>query len=744
MKNNISNKCFSLSTFCESNHKKSDCDVISTHGACNDRQKRKEREKYAVDSEFRIHKIMKVQHKYSTDSKYRETLQKASVTKYATNKEHKAKVIQAAKDKYCTNEQYGAQLQLSKIQKYASNDQLRAKVKLSSIKKYASSPDHRARLKHYTAQKYKCNPVYVESIKKCNQEKRRNQTLNKHNIDAVIQQFKNKEQGPQYVCCVCHRLLFQHQVRQCKKEQYAKKGTAVAALADKCITLTYLHQCDANCPADCSFKLRHICKLCICFTCHRKIIAGKVPEESAMNNLQLDAIPQELKTLNSLEQHLIAQHIPFMKVLALPKGGQNGVQGPVTCVPCHATAFNNVLPRVESQDLMIRVKLKRKISYKGHYEYQYVHTNKVHMEHLKYHNKWYKNVHINTDWRNPPEKDTNDDKSDEGKDLHTQDEHINDQQQHGMYLDTCMQPVDVAQEILDHHFDSVLSVVPAEGNSPVRLLTDVSNEAKCFPVLFPKGTGTFHDTRQHRLTLSRYLNARILNADGRFASNLDYIFYAQYLSEIHQVVSNVSIALRKGYNGGENRKITSSMLASTDFVKNVLSCDMGYKFLKPIRGTPVFWQRVQKDLFAMVRQLGIPTWFCSFSSADLRWTELMETFMKVQNIKGNVNEMDWSQKCNLLKTNPVTAARMFDHRFHCFLKDVIMSPAQPIGKIIDYFYRVEFQQSGSPHTHCLFWVENAPEIGSNTDQEVIDFIDKYVTCDLPPENDDLHEVVSSI
>jgi hypothetical protein len=107
--------------------------------------------------------------------------------------------------------------------------------------------------------------------------------------------------------------------------------------------------------------------------------------------------------------------------------------------------------------------------------------------------------------------------------------------------------MDIAQEIFDQHFISVLSIAPAEGNSPVRLLTDEGNEAKCFPTLFPKGTGTFHDTRPHRLTLSRYINTRILNADGRFSSNLDYIFYSQYLSEVNQVVSNVSIALRKGY-----------------------------------------------------------------------------------------------------------------------------------------------------------------------------------------------------
>ena len=56
-----------------------------------------------------------------------------------------------------------------------------------------------------------------------------------------------------------------------------------------------------------------------------------------------------------------------------------------------------------------------------------------------------------------------------------------------------------------------------------------------------------------------------------------------------------------------------------------------------------------------------------------------------------------------------------------------MSDAHPIGKVKDYFYRVEFQQRGSPHTHCLFWIEYAPKFEVDDDQQVIDFVDKYIT-----------------
>ena len=171
----------------------------------------------------------------------------------------------------------------------------------------------------------------------------------------------------------------------------------------------------------------------------------------------------------------------------------------------------------------------------------------------------------------------------------------------------------------------------------------------------------------------------------------------------------------------------------------------GYEPLRGIRGTPPYWMNVQKDLFAMIRQLSIPTFFCSFSSADLRWPEMLNSILKTENMDTNVKDLDWSQKCGLLRRNPVTAARFFDHRWHCFLRNVILSPSHPLGKVIDYFYRIEFQQRGSPHVHCLLWIENAPRIDRETDAEVAQFIDTYITCETPHEtNLELHEVVTAV
>ncbi len=71
-----------------------------------------------------------------------------------------------------------------------------------------------------------------------------------------------------------------------------------------------------------------------------------------------------------------------------------------------------------------------------------------------------------------------------------------------------------------------------------------------------------------------------------------------------------------------------------------------------------------------------------------------------------------------------------------------MSSAQPLGKISDWFYRVEYQQRGSPHIHMLIWIENAPQFQCDNDADVTAFIDKIITCEKPFNNPELSDLVN--
>ncbi|KAI3356757.1 hypothetical protein L3Q82_003436 [Scortum barcoo] len=133
-------------------------------------------------------------------------------------------------------------------------------------------------------------------------------------------------------------------------------------------------------------------------------------------------------------------------------------------------------------------------------------------------------------------------------------------------------------------------------------------------------------------------------------------------------------------------------------------------------------------------QLGTPTFFCTFSAAEMRWKEVITAIKTQQGEQVNFDELDWSSKCDILRSNPVTTMRMFDKRVEALFRDLILSPAEPIGKVVDYFYRLEFQHRGSPHIHCLIWVEGAPVFEEDSDLKVCDFVSRYITAELPDPN----------
>lgn len=100
-----------------------------------------------------------------------------------------------------------------------------------------------------------------------------------------------------------------------------------------------------------------------------------------------------------------------------------------------------------------------------------------------------------------------------------------------------------------------------------------------------------------------------------------------------------------------------------------------------------------------------------------------------------INNMSWDEITNLIQKDPVTCSRHFQHRIHQFITLVLKSPHNPIGEMSDYFYRTEFQHRGSPHIHMLVWIKDAPVYGDDPVEDVIAFIDKYVSCSSDvPEN----------
>ena len=105
-------------------------------------------------------------------------------------------------------------------------------------------------------------------------------------------------------------------------------------------------------------------------------------------------------------------------------------------------------------------------------------------------------------------------------------------------------------------------------------------------------------------------------------------------------------------------------------------------------------------------EISRPTWFVTLSSADMYWPEL---WIAIEALNGNVLSLEnaakltFQERVNLLDANPVLAARMFKSRVDLMLNEIFRGKAHPIGFLVDWWFRVEFQRNGSLHIHSIIW-----------------------------------------
>ena len=153
------------------------------------------------------------------------------------------------------------------------------------------------------------------------------------------------------------------------------------------------------------------------------------------------------------------------------------------------------------------------------------------------------------------------------------------------------------------------------------------------------------------------------------------------------------------------------------------------------------------ELLAMIRTLGIPTWFLTLSAADMKWPEVIQAIAaqyQTTYTEEEVLALPWQTKSMWLRSNPVTAARMFQYQLETFVIAFLKSNSEPIGGVAEYVIRIEFQARGSPHAHTLFWIKDSPKLGYSKEEDVKEFIDRYVSCSLSESDEELRNLVESL
>ena len=295
----------------------------------------------------------------------------------------------------------------------------------------------------------------------------------------------------------------------------------------------------------------------------------------------------------------------------------------------------------------------------------------------------------------------------------------------------------------DSEREQIYSIAPGEGSTPLSIFRDKFSEELAYPGIFVGQKRPENEERIVNVHYSDICKSELRRSDRRAAMCVENIFFKTKKLQMKILLGKSQITLRKCK--GNNRTLTAGQLKQQGTLERLVHLDEGYKFLRELRGSPPYFEKAKKDIFAMIRQLGPASLFCSFSSAETQWIHLRILAKLVGDKEYSDTELQnltWEEKSRLIQSDPVTCARHFDYQFNHFLKHFLMSGATPLGKIADWFYRVEYQQRGSPHIHMLIWLEDAPVYGCDDDSVVTSFIDEIITCKKSDNNPELEHLVN--
>lgn len=96
----------------------------------------------------------------------------------------------------------------------------------------------------------------------------------------------------------------------------------------------------------------------------------------------------------------------------------------------------------------------------------------------------------------------------------------------------------------------------------------------------------------------QYFNQDLLDVDGRFARDLEYLFASQFIVEHKQVNDDANQLIRYQKS---SRLFTASQARSSEVISQFQQKDRAYKFLKNVYGPPPYFQRTFHQLLVMIR-----------------------------------------------------------------------------------------------------------------------------------------------
>eukprot|EP00112_Aurelia_sp_Birch-Aquarium-sp1_P026726 Seg968.10 transcript_id=Seg968.10/GoldUCD/mRNA.D3Y31 product="hypothetical protein" protein_id=Seg968.10/GoldUCD/D3Y31 len=224
-------------------------------------------------------------------------------------------------------------------------------------------------------------------------------------------------------------------------------------------------------------------------------------------------------------------------------------------------------------------------------------------------------------------------------------------------------------------------------------------EAKLWPHLFPYATGCWD--AESPLKAGEYLKHRLLNIDNRWRKDTSFSFH-WYDRLIKSRLFYIAQA-RKAKRTGRVEELVSKSVKdnrSDSFYER-----LGKIVPSTITGSRSYWLGRFLDLIAMTKKFGQPDLFITLTQND-GWREIRNHakhgpghFEEPGDING-LFEYDHIAPDKSFSIETVVA---YNNRLKLFKEKVLFNKNGPLGEVLDFWDRKEFQSRGAIHNHMVVW-----------------------------------------
>ena len=116
--------------------------------------------------------------------------------------------------------------------------------------------------------------------------------------------------------------------------------------------------------------------------------------------------------------------------------------------------------------------------------------------------------------------------------------------------------------------------------------------------------------------------------------SVENIFFKTEKLQMKILLGKSQVALRKCK--GKNRCLTAGQLKQNGTLERLVHLDEGDKFLRALCGSPPYFEKAKKDIFAMIRQLGLLLYFVAFlqlKHSGYIFLEYLASLLMIKNIQ---------------------------------------------------------------------------------------------------------------